>query len=196
MTGYLRHDVFLPCKFIPGPTNDNVTQVQWGFQESEQNETVILVSHHQLGMKVHDTFLKHKVAIKEQSLIVRDLAERDAGLYACRISAFPSGTFSASVRLMVQGKPHLQDLSAVTKDHGRTEQITKPWCRVSSTRADSVIIGRAGCCCDCCLLAVCDHCDCVLHVDQKVCVTHMNISNKSSQQLFEYRSPYKLPHYI
>lgn len=102
VTGYLRHDVFLPCKFIPGSTNDSVTQVQWGLQEPGQNETVILVSHQHHGVKVHDTFLKDKVAIQEQSLIIRDLAERDAGLYACRISAFPSGSISASIRLMVQ----------------------------------------------------------------------------------------------
>lgn len=108
VTGYLRHDVFLPCKFIPGSANDSVTQVQWGVQEPGQNETVILVSHQHHGVKVHDTFLKDKVAIQDQSLIISDLAERDAGLYACKISAFPSGSFSASIRLMVQGKPHLQ----------------------------------------------------------------------------------------
>lgn len=107
VTGYLRHDVFLPCEFIPGPTNDNVTQVQWGFGEMEQNETVILVSNPQYGLKVHDTFLKDKVAMREQSLIVRDLAKRDAGLYACKISAFPSGAFVASIRLMVRGKRRL-----------------------------------------------------------------------------------------
>lgn len=106
--GYLRHDVFLPCKFIPGPTKDNVTQVQWGFKETEPNETIILVSHHQFGVSVHDTFLKDKVAIHEQSLIIRDLAKRDAGLYACKIVAFPSSSFAASIRLMVQGKRHLQ----------------------------------------------------------------------------------------
>lgn len=109
MTGYLQHDVFLPCEFIPGPKNDNVTQVQWGFKVTEQNETIILVSHHQFGVNVHDTFLKDKVAIQEQSLIIKDLAKRDAGLYVCTISAFPSGSFAASIQLMVQGKRHLQN---------------------------------------------------------------------------------------
>lgn len=107
--GYLRHDVFLPCKFVPGPSNDNVTQVQWGFKETKQNETVILVSNYQLGVNVPDTFLKDKVQIREQSLIIRGLAERDAGLYTCKISAFPSGSFETVVQLVVLGKCRLQN---------------------------------------------------------------------------------------
>lgn len=108
VTGYLRHDVFLPCKFIPGPKHDSVTQVQWGFKEAEQNETVILVSNHQYGVDIRDTFLKGKVKIQEQSLIISDLEERDAGWYACKITAFPGGSFEASIQLIVQGKHYLQ----------------------------------------------------------------------------------------
>lgn len=167
MTGYLRHDAFLPCKFIPGSKNDTVTQVQWGFKETEQNGTVILVSHYQLGVSVHDTFLKDKVEIREQSLIIRDLAARDAGLYTCTISVFPSGSFAASIRLVVRGKRHL---SAVTHDHGGTVEITTRSCHVSPSRADAVIIGRGGRCCDRCRVTVGARCSCVRHVDQEVCV--------------------------
>lgn len=115
MIGYLGHDVFLPCKFIPGAENDNISQVQWGFKENEGNETLILVSNRQLGLTIHESFLKDKVALEEQTLIIRDLEERDAGLYTCRISAFPGGSFEASVRLVLQGKRDLQ-LSAVAAE--------------------------------------------------------------------------------
>lgn len=108
VTGYLQQDVLLPCQFIPGQMQDNVTQVQWGFKGSAQSESVLLVAHYQFGVKVHDTFLKDKVAIQEQSLLIRDLAERDAGVYACKISAFPSGSFEAAIRLSVEGKRRLQ----------------------------------------------------------------------------------------
>lgn len=105
VTGFLRQNVSLPCEFIPGPENDQITQVQWGFTE---NETTILVFHQQLGIKIHDTFLKDKVAIKEQALIISHLEERDAGAYTCRISAFPGGSFEASIRLLVEGERLLQ----------------------------------------------------------------------------------------
>lgn len=165
VTGYLRHDAFLPCKFIPGSKNDTVTQVQWGFKETEQNGTVILVSHYQLGVNVHDTFLKDKVEIREQSLIIRDLAARDAGLYTCTISAFPSGSFAASIRLVVRGKRHLQ-----TSQLSRKSRRARVTCHVSPSRADAVIIGRGGRCCDRCRVTVGARCSCVRHVDQEVCV--------------------------
>lgn len=108
VTGYLRQNVSLPCKFIPGPEDDQITQVQWGFKENERNETIILVFHQQLGIKIHDTFLRDKVAIKEQALIISHLEERDAGTYTCKISAFPGGSFEASIQLLVEGEQQLQ----------------------------------------------------------------------------------------
>lgn len=74
--------------------------------------------------------------------------------------------------------------------------MTKLSCHVSPTREGTVIIGQGGRDCDCCLVAVCAHCNCVLHIDQKVCKTHLNISNNSSQQLFKDSSPYVPLHYI
>lgn len=146
VTGYLRHDVSLPCKFIPGPENDIVAQVQWGFKETEQNETVILVSRHQLEVNIPDTFLKGKVKIQEQSLIISDLEERDAGWYACKISAFPGGSFEASIQLIVQGKRYLQiselltaDCAPSGEDCANNEAIVscffnQSWCRYHRAR--------------------------------------------------------------
>ncbi|XP_044064762.1 uncharacterized protein LOC122881989 isoform X2 [Siniperca chuatsi] len=70
VTGYLGHDVTLPCQFIPGPKEANITQ--------------------------------ERVEIAEQSLIIRDVEMRDAGLYTCSIAAFPSGSFAGSTNLVVQ----------------------------------------------------------------------------------------------
>ncbi|XP_056902119.1 nectin-3-like protein isoform X1 [Takifugu flavidus] len=114
VTGYLRQNVSLPCKFIPGPTNDQITQVQWGFKENEWNETIILVSNQELGIKIHDTFLKDKVAIKEQALIISHLEERDAGAYTCKISAFPGGSFGASIQLLVEAEQLLLSSAEVS----------------------------------------------------------------------------------
>uniref|UniRef100_H3BVL3 Chemokine (C-X-C motif) receptor 3, tandem duplicate 1 n=1 Tax=Tetraodon nigroviridis TaxID=99883 RepID=H3BVL3_TETNG len=83
---YVKNQIKQPVRTIVTtcrrPSNDNVTQVQWGFKETKQNET-------------------DKVQIREQSLIIRGLAERDAGLYTCKISAFPSGSFETVVQLVV-----------------------------------------------------------------------------------------------
>lgn len=108
VTGFLRQDVSLPCKFIPGPMKDHITQVQWGFKEKDQNETIILVFHQELRIKIHDTFLRDKVSIKEEALIISHLEERDAGTYTCKIAAFPGGSFQASIQLLVEGEQHLQ----------------------------------------------------------------------------------------
>lgn len=83
-------------------------QVQWGFKGTEQNESIILVFHQQLGITIHNTFLKDKVAIQDQSLIISDLEERDTGVYTCKIFACLGGSFEAFIQLIVQGKHYLQ----------------------------------------------------------------------------------------
>lgn len=182
MTGYLRHDAFLPCKFIPGSKNDTVTQVQWGFKETEQNGTVILVSHYQLGVNVHDTFLKDKVEIREQSLIIRDLAARDAGLYTCTISAFPSGSFAASIRLVVRGKRHLQtsQLSRmITGAPCKSRRARVTFLQAEQTPLSSGEVAAVVTAVVSLLVLVAAVYVMLIRRCVCVCVTHMNISNNS-----------------
>lgn len=113
VTGYVGHDVTLPCRFIPRPENDKITQSQWGLKQAEGKEITIVVFNGEFGINVTDSFLKEKVEIAEQSLIIRDADKRDAGLYTCKIVTFPSGSFQGSTNLIVQGKLVLPSLSLI-----------------------------------------------------------------------------------
>lgn len=42
--------------------------------------------------------------IQEQSLIIKDVELRDAGLYTCSITTFPSGSFQGVSELIVKGE--------------------------------------------------------------------------------------------
>lgn len=105
MTGYLGHLVTLPCEYIQGPQRDNITQVQWKLLRSEENnETIIIVFNMQFGLSIPESSLKDKFTIEEQSLIIKDVEMRDAGLYTCSITAFPSGSFQGKTKLVVKGE--------------------------------------------------------------------------------------------
>ncbi|XP_031709413.1 nectin-2-like isoform X3 [Anarrhichthys ocellatus] len=101
VTGYLGHDVTLPCQFIPGP-NDSISQVQWELEQPDGKKINIIVSNSVYGVNVSESFLKERVEIKEQSLIIRDVEMRDAGSYICSIAVFPRGSFEGTTNLHVQ----------------------------------------------------------------------------------------------
>uniref|UniRef100_A0A8P4G2Y7 Ig-like domain-containing protein n=1 Tax=Dicentrarchus labrax TaxID=13489 RepID=A0A8P4G2Y7_DICLA len=103
VTGYLGHDVTLPCQFIPGAKGANITQVQWDLKPPEGERILIIVFSVTHGSIAHDTFLKERVKMAEQSLIIRDVNMTDAGLYTCSIATFPSGSFEGTINLVVQG---------------------------------------------------------------------------------------------
>ncbi|XP_059194332.1 myelin protein zero-like protein 2 isoform X2 [Centropristis striata] len=102
VTGYLGLDVTLHCRFIPGLKGSNITQVQWDLKPPEGKEIVIIVWNPQFGHNASGTFLKDRVEISGQSLIIRAAEMRDAGLYKCSISAFPGGSFQGTTRLVIQ----------------------------------------------------------------------------------------------
>uniref|UniRef100_A0A4W6BP09 Ig-like domain-containing protein n=1 Tax=Lates calcarifer TaxID=8187 RepID=A0A4W6BP09_LATCA len=104
VTGYLGHDVTLSCLFIQGPENANITQVQWDLLEPEGKRVTIIVSNSQFGVNIHDSPLKGRVEIKEQSLIIKDVEMADAGLYMCTFTTFPSGSFEGRTKLVVKGE--------------------------------------------------------------------------------------------
>nr|XP_040022637.1 nectin-2-like [Gasterosteus aculeatus aculeatus] len=101
VTGYLGHDVTLPCQFILGPS-DTKDQLQWELQPAEGKKINIVVSHHKFGVNVSDSFLKGRVEIKEESLIIHKVEMRDEGSYTCSITAFPSGSLKGTTQLHVQ----------------------------------------------------------------------------------------------
>ncbi|XP_069393723.1 carcinoembryonic antigen-related cell adhesion molecule 1-like [Paralichthys olivaceus] len=103
VTGYLGHDVTLPCQFIKGTTN-TITQVQWDLLGPEGNNTRLLVFNSQFGLQIFDSSLKKKVKLAEQSLIIEDVEMKDEGSYMCSISTFPSGSFEGTTKLIVREK--------------------------------------------------------------------------------------------
>lgn len=104
VTGYVGHDVTLPCHFIQGQKDNNITQVQWALKQPEGEEIIIIVFSSLHGVNIHETFLKSRVEFEKQSLIIKDLENGDAGSYTCSIATFPSGSFEETTNLVVQGE--------------------------------------------------------------------------------------------
>ncbi|KAL3059698.1 hypothetical protein OYC64_014322 [Pagothenia borchgrevinki] len=102
VTGYLGEEVTLRCQYIPGPEDDIIVQVQWELKTPEGEDILIIVSNAYSEVSVQDTFLKGRVKIAEQSLIIQDVEMRDAGSYTCIVTAFPSGVFEGTIQLVVK----------------------------------------------------------------------------------------------
>ncbi|XP_075965360.1 cell adhesion molecule CEACAM6-like [Anarhichas minor] len=101
VTGYLGDDVTLPCQAITRP-EDIIVHIQWELEQPDGKKISIMYSYGQFEVLVVESFLKERVEIEEQSLIIRDVEMRDAGTYICRISAFPSGSFEGTTNLQVK----------------------------------------------------------------------------------------------
>ncbi|KAM4567567.1 uncharacterized protein V3H82_011841 [Fundulus diaphanus] len=105
VTGILAQEVILRCQFFQGPDNTSITQIQWDFVSDKENIT-ILVFNSEYGMTIKESSLRKRVNLTEQSLKIIDVKMTDAGLYACSITVFPSGSFEATTRLVVvDGEP-------------------------------------------------------------------------------------------
>uniref|UniRef100_A0A3P9K0E2 Ig-like domain-containing protein n=1 Tax=Oryzias latipes TaxID=8090 RepID=A0A3P9K0E2_ORYLA len=102
VTGYVGLDVTLPCRFIQGKESSNVTQSQWDFLSPDGNKTLIMVFNKQHGKGVHESHLKGRVDIDDQSLQINNVELSDAGSYICTINTFPLGSFHDTTQLHVQ----------------------------------------------------------------------------------------------
>ncbi|XP_026173567.1 carcinoembryonic antigen-related cell adhesion molecule 18-like [Mastacembelus armatus] len=101
VTGYLGHNVTLPCKFNSGAKGTAMSQVQWDLLQPEGKNIIIIVSSVQHGAHIHESSLKGRVGISEESLIIKSVEMRDAGSYTCRVATFPSGSFEGTTKLIV-----------------------------------------------------------------------------------------------
>ncbi|XP_068179936.1 uncharacterized protein [Antennarius striatus] len=99
--GYLRHDVTLPCQFIPGPLGDKIVQLQWMFKSLKGEEIRIIVFSSENGVNILETYLKQRLKLDNQSLTITEVEKKDAGLYTCNIAAFPSGSLVGTTNLVV-----------------------------------------------------------------------------------------------
>ncbi|KAJ4931230.1 hypothetical protein JOQ06_025528 [Pogonophryne albipinna] len=102
VTGYLGEEVTLRCQFIPGPEDDIISQVQWELETPAGEGILIIASKGESEVTVHNSSLKGRVKIAEQSLIIGDVEKEDAGSYTCTVTAYPSGAFEGTTKLVVK----------------------------------------------------------------------------------------------
>ncbi|CAJ1062596.1 uncharacterized protein LOC117822978 isoform X1 [Xyrichtys novacula] len=100
VTGYIGLDVTLPCN--PIRENDQISQIQWTLQQPGSQEINIIVSNGNAEVPANDTFLKDRVEISKQSLVIRDVEMKDAGAYTCILATFPGGIIRGTTNLVVQ----------------------------------------------------------------------------------------------
>ncbi|RVE62835.1 hypothetical protein OJAV_G00161780 [Oryzias javanicus] len=105
VTGYIGYNVTLPCNFNKGTLYSNVTQSQWDFQSPDGNTTRIMVSNKLQGKHVHESHLKGRVDMEDQSLQIQNVEISDEGSYVCTVSTFPDGSHSVTTKLHVQVLP-------------------------------------------------------------------------------------------
>ncbi|XP_024123650.2 uncharacterized protein LOC112143711 [Oryzias melastigma] len=106
VTGHVDHNVTLPCSLIQGTDFSNVTQSQWEFLSPDGNKTLIMVSSKQHGKTVHESHLKGRVDMEDQSLIIKNVELSDAGSYICTVTSFPDGPSQKNIYLHVSFQEH------------------------------------------------------------------------------------------
>ncbi|KAI7806792.1 myelin protein P0-like isoform X1 [Triplophysa rosa] len=121
--GYQNHDVTLTCHYIHGKTEDNLSQVQWTWQNHshKHDPIVIIINHQEYGTTVHNTSLKERVSFIERpkltpdaSIIIKDVKMTDQGVYSCDYTTYPSGTKTGVTTLKVkEGKPAALSTAAI-----------------------------------------------------------------------------------
>ncbi|XP_074540403.1 cell adhesion molecule CEACAM1-like [Halichoeres trimaculatus] len=110
VTGYVGRDVKLPCYLTKGK-KDRVVQVEWKLLLQPENKMItIIVSNGTEGAPA-DTFLKDRVNVSEQSLIIKNVTVQDAGSYTCLLTTFPSGSLKGTTNLVIQELPEQMSLS-------------------------------------------------------------------------------------
>ncbi|XP_054597083.1 uncharacterized protein [Nothobranchius furzeri] len=102
VTGYLGHDVILPCELIQGQNLASLSLVQWNFQQAGKNKTIILVYSPDHGISIRESPLKGRVKISKYSLVINNVSQTDHGAYACEVTIFPGGKFEATIALTVE----------------------------------------------------------------------------------------------
>lgn len=101
--GYVGQEVILPCDYDPGPSNGGVSQVQWELKATNSAEQHKLLIVHAVSSGLthtNDEYLD-KLALKEYSLVIKNVNVEDAGVYVCDLATFPSGTLSGQTTLFI-----------------------------------------------------------------------------------------------
>ncbi|XP_029307674.1 nectin-2-like [Cottoperca gobio] len=111
VTGVVGHDVTLPCQYIPRSFRERIYRVQWTLK-SPGGEDIDIIDNRE-SVRVQDSFLKGRVEIVEQSLIIRDVKKNDSGSYTCTVTAFLTGSSSGTTDLVVQGLLCIEEVSPV-----------------------------------------------------------------------------------
>ena len=122
VTGYLGHDVTLPCTF---QGSSNITQGEWLLWLTEENYTSLGVLNPQHGLYIPQSFLKGRVKFTDHlmkgfSMTLSDVRKSDEGMYTCLMNVYPAGSFKGTSYLTVQGKGVLLYYHSTTSNSAST----------------------------------------------------------------------------
>ena len=122
VTGYLGHNVTLPCTF---QGSSNLTQGQWLLGPTEENGTSLGVLNPRHGLNIPQSILKERVKFPDNlmkgfSMTISDVRKSDEGMYICLITVYPAGSFKETSYLTVQGKGVLLYYHSTTSDSAST----------------------------------------------------------------------------
>ncbi|XP_056143054.1 uncharacterized protein LOC130118636 [Lampris incognitus] len=111
VTGYVGHNVILPCHFVKGSSESVVTQTTWE-KTTRDKRVPVVVSHPDHGVSISNTTLKGRVELvntseDEFSLLIRDTVMADAGEFICNLAAYPMGGGRGTTNLTVLDQPPL-----------------------------------------------------------------------------------------
>lgn len=111
VTGYVGRDVELPCP-LTKKTNVRIVQVEWRLlRQPEKKEGITIIVSNQGNDAPADTFLKDRVEVSGQSLIIKNVTNQDAGSYTCLLTTFPNGSLKEATNLVIRDLPEPMSLS-------------------------------------------------------------------------------------
>lgn len=105
MRSLAEKETVLPCRYKPDADN-KVVQVTWIKESPDGTKEQIITAHHIDGQTAFGTWSRRvrfqsSNPTEDSSLVIMSTEVSDEGMYACRISTFPSGNFDREMSLIV-----------------------------------------------------------------------------------------------
>ncbi|XP_046907242.1 carcinoembryonic antigen-related cell adhesion molecule 20-like isoform X2 [Hypomesus transpacificus] len=132
VTGYLGHNVTLPCTF---QGNSSLTLGHWLLGSSEENGTSLGVLDPQHGLYIAQSVLTGRVKFTDNlmkgfSMTISDVRKSDEGRYTCLMTVYPDGSFKETSYLTVQVGP--ETMTILAPEIAEVSATTLLYCYVRS----------------------------------------------------------------